>query len=584
MRGYKIGSSICLVQTGVMLIMMGIFYKRASLQQQRMFTHLFIGSSSVVVFAVAACHPEIAIALFFLPLGIIMAAQVLGVRGAFPWLIFNLVAFGVYPWINREASSGLSITEFDCLFVSFGIGLATFLSCWQSETLFHRRTGALVGLSRELRALATTDSLTGLMNRHQFQTKLEMQLSEVKSPQFALLLIDMDGFKGINDTLGHPVGDDTLIEIASRLQQTVGTDHVFRLGGDEFCVLLPNASSPESANATARSIQQSLCQPYELKDTEFNLGASIGVANFPVDATTSHELLSFADTAMYHAKQFQLGICNYDAELTDHLNETRRTQNRLSVALEREEFFLLYQPQIDLKTGKVVAVEALLRWKFGQEVISPGVFIPVLEKSRLIIPVGRWVIREACRQLKEWSDAGFDLCISVNVSAVQFQDQGFVQSVYDSIEEFGVDAAKLDFEITEGVFIENFDEVVSRLYQLRELGSTISIDDFGTGYSSLAYLRQLPLNKLKIDRAFVKGIGEGDDGTLASSITALAKTLDLKTTAEGVETRHQLKFLEELECDVYQGFYHSRPLSVDEVTQYFESKPIVQSQSLLLEK
>ena len=243
-------------------------------------------------------------------------------------------------------------------------------------------------------------------------------------------------------------------------------------------------------------------------------------------------------------------------------------QNRLSAGLKQDEFFLVYQPQAELETGKVMGVEALLRWNCGGKTVSPGEFIPLLEKSRLIIPVGRWLVREACRQLREWTDAGYDVRISVNVSVVQFHDTEFTSSVREAIDEFGIDPGRLDFEVTEGVLIENFPEVVQRLSQLKEMGATISIDDFGTGYSSLAYLRQLPLDKLKIDRAFVKDIPHGDDGTIASSIIALAQALDLKIVAEGVESQEQLDFLRHHDCDLYQGFFHSRPVKASEATRY----------------
>jgi len=290
--------------------------------------------------------------------------------------------------------------------------------------------------------------------------------------------------------------------------------------------------------------------------------------------TSSVDLLAFADAALYHAKENRLGVCRYDDELTQQLVNAAKMQSRLADGLKQDEFFLVYQPQTELETGRVVGVEALLRWNCDGKIVSPGEFIPVLEKSRLIIPVGRWLVREACRQLREWTDAGYDVRISVNVSVVQFHDPEFTSSVSEAMDEFGIDPGRLDFEVTEGVLIENFPEVVQRLSQLKKKGATISIDDFGTGYSSLAYLRQLPLDKLKIDRAFVKDIPQEDDGTIASSIIALAQALDLKIVAEGVETQEQLDFLQRHDCDQYQGFFHSRPVKADEVTRYLVSTDI----------
>jgi len=267
--------------------------------------------------------------------------------------------------------------------------------------------------------------------------------------------------------------------------------------------------------------------------------------------------------------------------MTEQLVAKAKMQNRLSSALSSDEFFLVYQPQTELETGVVVGVEALLRWQCDGKTVSPVEFIPLLEKSRLIIPVGRWLVHEACRQLREWNDAGYDIRISLNVSVVQFHDVGFTRSVFDAIDAHGIDPGRLEFEVTEGVLIENVAKVIQRLTQLKEKGVTISIDDFGTGFSSLSYLRRLPLDKLKIDRAFVKDIPRQDDGTIAHSIIVLAKSLDLKIIAEGVETQEQLDFLKRIHCDQYQGFFHSRPAEASEVTRYFA---LEQSQSLLKPK
>ena len=573
MREYQLGAGICTVQALVLLTLMLLFRKKEGPKERRIFTNLYLGFSCSAVFLVSVSHPEISIALFFLPLAILMSSQVLGVKGAVPWLVVNLAAFLAFPLLTHSYDMPWTKTELETLVMSWGITIGIFLICHQSESLFGKRTAALVELSSGFQSLATTDSLTGLMNRLKFQDQLEesLQHAEQKSSRLALLLIDMDGFKKINDSLGHLVGDDTLREISNRLSDVVGVGSTFRLGGDEFCVILPELNDSRDANDMAENIHQSLCQRYFLADTEFQLGASVGVAMYPDHAVSSCDLLAFADTAMYHAKENGVGVCGYDDELTKQLIEKTQMQNRLASGLKRSEFFLVYQPQTELETGTVVGVEALLRWNCGGEIIAPGVFIPLLEKSRLIIPVGRWLVREACRQLREWTDAGYDVRISINVSVVQFHDVEFNSSVNEAIDEFGVDPGRLDFEVTEGVLIENFPEVVQRLTQLKEKGATISIDDFGTGYSSLAYLRQLPLDKLKIDRAFVKDIPNEDDGTIASSVIALAQALDLKIVAEGVETQEQLDFLKRHDCDQYQGFFHSRPMKANEVTQCLTS-------------
>ena len=572
LRNYQLGAVICTAQTLVLLVLLLLFRKNGGPKERRIFTNLFLGFSCLAVFSASVSHPDISVALFFLPLAIVMASQVLGVRGAIPWLVVNLVAFLAFPWmVYLLYGASWTTAELETLIMSWGVTIGTFLCCHQSECLFGKRTAALVELSSGFHRLATTDSLTGLMNRLKFQDKLEacLQEAEQQSSRLALLLIDMDGFKKINDSLGHLVGDDTLREIANRLKRVAGADSTFRLGGDEFCVIMSGLDDSKLANDMAESICDSLCERYFLVDTEFELGTSIGIALYPQHATTSFDLLAFADTAMYHAKEHGLGVCGYEDELTKQLVDATKMQNRLAKGLKQDEFFLVYQPQSDLKSGTVVGVEALLRWNCDGKTVSPSEFIPLLEKSRLIIPVGRWLVREACRQLREWTDAGYDVRISVNVSVVQFHEAGFTSSVSEAIDEFDVDPGRLDFELTEGVLIENFPEVAQRLTRLKKKGATISIDDFGTGYSSLAYLRQLPLDKLKIDRAFVKDIPNGDDGTIASSIIAMAQALDLKIVAEGVETQEQLDFLKRHHCEQYQGFFHSRPVKAREVTRYF---------------
>lgn len=275
---------------------------------------------------------------------------------------------------------------------------------------------------------------------------------------------------------------------------------------------------------------------------------------------------------MFYAKEKRLGYSSYEPEMTKRLVEYRSMQEQLSFALERNEFFLVYQPQVSLESGKIIGVEALLRWRRDGEVISPDRFIPLLEKSREIIPVGRWIIREACRQLRAWSDAGLDLEVSINVSSIQFHDDDFHTCIADPLEEFGLDASKLDFEITESLLIEDVSQAIERLSEIKQLGASISIDDFGTGYSSLAYLRHFPLDRLKIDRAFVQDIPEADDGVIAMSIVALSKAIGLKVLAEGVETREQLDFLKSIDCDEIQGYFFSRPVEAEKIASLFENQ------------
>jgi len=292
----------------------------------------------------------------------------------------------------------------------------------------------------------------------------------------------------------------------------------------------------------------------------------------PDHSKSSEELLAFADTAMFSAKDQGIGYACYETEMTDRLVEHRSMQEKLSKALERDEFFLVYQPQVNLDSGRVIGVEALLRWRHDGEVIPPHRFIALLEESQEIIPVSKWVIRESCRQLADWQKKGHDVDMSINVSAIQFGDRLFSETLAWCLLEFDVDPTKVDLEITEGLLIDDVSSAIEKLDSVKAMGVNISIDDFGTGYSSLAYLRQFPIDRLKIDRTFIKDIPEDDDGTIAHSIIALSKSLGLKVLAEGVETVEHLEFLQFHGCDEYQGFYLSPPVSAEEVEQLFAAR------------
>jgi len=311
---------------------------------------------------------------------------------------------------------------------------------------------------------------------------------------------------------------------------------------------------------------------YVLEQAEFLMGVSLGYAISPDHTRSELEMLAYADTAMFHAKENRLGYACYEFEMTDRLVEYRSMQEKLARALDRNEFFLVYQPQVDLRTGEVTAVEALLRWQPDGEVISPDRFIGLLEQSGEIVRVSKWIVDEACRQLSQWKAAGFRVGISINVSAVQFEDAEFCQDVADSMRRYGIEPDELDCEITEGLLIDDVEQAVARLIDLKQMGISISIDDFGTGYSSLAYLRQFPIDRLKIDRAFIKDIPESDDGQIAASIIVLAKALGLKVLAEGVESEAHVAFLKDHDCDEYQGYYRSPPVTAERVTEFF-SRP-----------
>jgi diguanylate cyclase (GGDEF)-like protein len=422
-----------------------------------------------------------------------------------------------------------------------------------------------------LHTLATRDTLTGLANRQQFQTQLEdaIQNAKANSEESALLLMDMDGFKEINDTMGHPSGDAILREIAARLQFAVqNNDAVARLGGDEFTVILQSVGGPEDVRRRATKIADVVGQPHHLDGKQLALGVSIGAALCPSHGQFMDDLVAFADTAMYEAKSSCSQVAIYEPKMTEALIRRRQLECQLAQALDRHEFQLVYQPLFRIDGKSLIGFEALLRWRNDEYDCSPAEFIPMLENSQEILTVGQWVLREACAKAKTWLDQGFELTMSVNISPVQFGHDAFIGHVLQALDETGLDGSRLDLEVTEGVLIQEIESTTNKFVRLKEHGISISIDDFGTGYSSLAYLKQFPIDRLKIDREFVKDIPKTDDGTIASSMIALGHNLEMKVLAEGVETMDQLSFLKSADCDECQGFFLSRPMPDDECTEY----------------
>ena len=577
-RGYEFATTLCAIDSIVHLVILIACW---NLKNYHFIAHVNLAASGFGLFFVSLCHPSLAVTMWFFPGSILVSSQLLGVRDASRWLVISLFTYVAFFGV-QHGWDVLSTSKLDELTLMMGVAVCIFFCCHQGEEYYQLRTQNLMDLSQGLQRksevlqeLATTDALTGIMNRFRFQERLKECVEEANKgvARTALFLVDMDGFKEINDTLGHPVGDDALVMIATRLKaEFAASSEVARLGGDEFCIIHNDVRDAEHAASIAHKICRLLTQRYVLDDAEFPLGASVGYAICPDHTQSAEELLAFADTAMYQAKETRAGHLCYEADMTNRLVEYRTMQEKLSFALERNEFFLVYQPQVDLRTGVVIGVEALLRWRNGGEVIPPFRFIPLLEQSREIIPVSNWIIKECCRQLAIWEADGHDIEISINISAVQFKDPDFCGSVTKSIGAFDVSATKLDFEITEGLLIDDVGLAVERLNQFKEMGVSISIDDFGTGYSSLAYLRQFPIDRLKIDRAFVKDIPDNDDGVIAASIIVLAKSLDLKVLAEGVETAEQLQFLQDHDCDEYQGYFLSPPVEASEVVKFFTSK------------
>jgi diguanylate cyclase (GGDEF)-like protein/PAS domain S-box-containing protein len=423
-----------------------------------------------------------------------------------------------------------------------------------------------------LNYLAQYDSLTGLPNRGLFRDRLEHSLAQAKRSgrPAAVLYIDLDRFKTVNDTLGHATGDKLLQQVAVRLAECVRRgDTVGRFGGDEFGMILLDLAKPGDAAVVAQKINDALARPFDLDGHLTFVSSSIGITLYPADASDPAVLNMNADAAMYRAKE--LGRNNYQF-FTQEMNERAKQRMHMEAsmrrALERGEFLLHYQPKVDLASGAICGIEALLRWAQPEKgLVSPAEFIPVLEDTGLIIPVGEWVAREACRQIAAWQQAGLQAPpVAVNLSARQFQQKNLAGVMRDILKESGVGAAQLQFEITESLLMNDPEGAVRTLLGLKEIGVMLSIDDFGTGYSSLAYLKRFPLDALKIDRAFIKDIvTDADDAAITLAIINLAHNLKLKVVAEGVETEAQLNLLALHACDEMQGYYFSRPVPAAEL-------------------
>lgn len=422
---------------------------------------------------------------------------------------------------------------------------------------------------RRLLHIANHDSLTGLPNRLMLRDHLRRELARGRrgDQNFALHFIDLDRFKAVNDAHGHHRGDELLQRVAEALSQLVGTTHtIARLGGDEFAILQPDIDGPDDAGRLAQSILD-LLNSEEDSPFALNIGASIGVTLAPQDGTDPDELLKNSDQAMYLAKSLGGGTWRFfAADMRPRASQTAHLETELRGALSRREFVLHYQPQIDLRSKKVVGVEALLRWQHPQRgLLAPGAFLGLAEETGLILPINEWVLNEACRQGAAWEAAGLgDLRVAVNMSPIQFRRQGVESLVKDALRASGMRPTSLELELTEGILLGNDEQIVKQMHVLRALGVTLSVDDFGTGYSSLSYLRSFPLHRLKIDRSFVQDLGN-DPSALAivRTIIDLGHILHLQVLAEGVEAEPQLSLLRLEGCDEVQGYYVSRPIPAE---------------------
>lgn len=419
--------------------------------------------------------------------------------------------------------------------------------------------------------LAHHDALTGLPNRVLFEEQVDGMLEEIRErDQCAVLaFLDLDNFKLINDSLGHAAGDELLKAVAGRMRASVRkADFVVRVGGDEFIILL-NGLPKERDMVLSRleDIRSAIAMPLQLQGRSLQVSCSMGVACFPNQGRTAGELLANADMAMYRAKE--LGRDNiqvFTEEMAARAHERLQWQEELREALAGEEFLLHFQPQMNLGTGRIFAAEALLRWNHPvRGIISPSVFIPLAEETGLIVPIGDWALRAACRQLKAWQDAGLPpLIISVNVSARQFRERNWASRVAEILKETGLEARYLELELTESLIMQDVPGAIATMHALEAIGVHLAIDDFGTGYSSLSALKRFPVRRLKIDRSFVTDIPlDADDMAITSAIISLAQKLGLRVIAEGVESEAQVEFLQKAGCDEIQGYFFSRPLSAE---------------------
>jgi diguanylate cyclase (GGDEF)-like protein/PAS domain S-box-containing protein len=455
----------------------------------------------------------------------------------------------------------------------------------------HGEIVALLGVGRDItqcklaedtiRFMSNHDALTGLPNRALLADRLNqaMLFAQRYDRWVTVVSVDLDGFKLVNNTFGHRVGDQLLAIVAGRIHDCVKeTDTVVRLGGDEFAVVLVDQPrNTDLITATLQNLREAICEPARIEGHSLQVTGSIGLANYPNDGTDADALLANAAAAMYRAKEigrdsFQF----YTPELNARVHAKFRLQEELRNAIAHKEFFLLFQPQVDLRAGRIFAVEALIRWRHpSQGVTPPDRFIPIAEESGLIVEIGDWALRSACKQNKAWQDAGLaPINVSVNVSARQFQDKNWVHCVVGALQESGLEARYLELELTESLIMQDVDQAVATMKELQRLGVQLSIDDFGTGYSSLNALKTFPVARLKIDKSFVRDLPhDQNDRAVVAAVISLGQKLNLRVIAEGVETDEQLAFLRENNCAEVQGYLFSKPILPAEIEDLLKRGP-----------
>jgi diguanylate cyclase (GGDEF)-like protein/PAS domain S-box-containing protein len=430
-----------------------------------------------------------------------------------------------------------------------------------------RDVSAAQAMALEMAHSAQHDFLTDLPNRMLLNDRVTQAigLASRHGKKVAVLFLDLDGFKHINDSLGHPIGDKLLQSVVKRLLSCVrSSDTVSRQGGDEFVVLLSEVEQAEDAALSALRMLQTVAEAHSIDQHDLHVTVSIGVSVYPDDGKDAETLIKNADTAMYQAKENgRQSYQFFKPAMNVRAVERQSIEENLRRALERQEFSLHYQPKINLRTGEITGAEALIRWTHPTRgPVSPAQFIPVAEDCGLILPIGQWVLREACKQAREWVAAGLPLAtMAVNISSMEFRDDNFLQSVFAILKETGLDPKSLELELTESVLMKRAESAASVLKSLRASGVQIAVDDFGTGYSSLSYLRKFPIDALKIDQSFVRQITTArDDNTIVTAVISMGRSLKLRVVAEGVETQEELEFLQAHQCDEAQGYFFSRPV------------------------
>lgn len=433
--------------------------------------------------------------------------------------------------------------------------------------------------NQELQFMALHDSLTKLPNRALLEDRFAQEVKNAQRQQtcFSVLFLDLDGFKQINDAFGHHAGDTLLVAVSDRIRENIrARDTLARIGGDEF-VVLANASEPADAARLAEKLVAEIAKPFAVSGRELRVSVSIGIAMYGAEQE-QQDLLRNADAAMYHAKSVgRSSYCFFDVSMNEDAQKELQLVNDLRQAQEKNEWVLYYQPTIDAQSGMIVGAEALLRWNHPTRgMVPPNLFIPTAEKTGLIVPIGEWVLNEACRQMCEWRAAGLTTrTIAVNLSAVQFNHPGLIQMVRSTLQRHALEPDCLTLEITESTAMQDVHASQAILQQLDEMGVQISIDDFGTGYSSLLYLKRLPASELKIDRGFVCDLAhDAEDAAIIAAIVALGHTLNLRIVAEGVETAEQQEFLSRLGCNILQGYLFGKPMPADQFFQFAASSEI----------